>query len=58
MSPNRQIISFCIPWAGGLLAGYGDLSPIGIGWICFVALMASLAYGRVVRSTPVNGNGR
>lgn len=53
MSERQELISFLIPWTGGMVAAWGDLSPVGILWGGVVAYVSIVAHERFVRrSTP------
>lgn len=50
MSESREYWSFLIPWAGGLLAAGGDLSPLGFGWMFLVLIISKVIHSRVTKA--------
>lgn len=41
MSENREIMNFIVPWVGGMIASWGDISPVGVLWaiaVCYASV--------------------
>lgn len=50
MSESRQYWSFLVPWTGGVIAGWGDLSPLGIGWGFLVCIITVVVHSRLSKA--------
>jgi hypothetical protein len=50
MSDSREYWSFLVPWTGGLVASWGDISPLGIGWAALVLTVAVVVHNRVSKA--------
>lgn len=50
MNGRQEFWSFLVPWTGGLLASWGDLSIQGIAWAIVVIVIVERLHARIVRS--------
>lgn len=48
MSESGKFWSLIIPWTGGTIAAWGDLSLLGIGWGASVAIVTVIIHSRVI----------